>query len=191
MKVSLPYWQGRISPVFDEASCLVLVELHEGREMRREMRTLIHAEPWQRVREMIRTGTQVLICGMISRSLEMALSDAGMLVIPCICGPVEDVLSAFINGQLDRGAYTMPGCRWKRGNQVLQPGKEEHMPRGDGTGPPGGGGRRGGGRMGGPMAGGPGGACVCPRCGSELPHAAGQPCNTRTCPKCGAPMARK
>jgi hypothetical protein len=63
------------------------------------------------------------------------------------------------------------------------------MPRGDGTGPPGSGGR-GRGRMGGPYAGGPGGTCVCPACGQNVPHIVGQPCTQRTCPKCGARMVR-
>ena len=74
------------------------------------------------------------------------------------------------------------------------------MPRGNGTGPAGQGqgsgqgmGRGRGpqkGRMGGPFAAGPGGNCVCPTCGTTIPHAAGQPCNSRSCPKCGAQMTR-
>jgi len=64
------------------------------------------------------------------------------------------------------------------------------MPRGNGTGPPQGGGR-GGGRMGGRFAAGPGGYCVCPRCGHKVPHVAGQPCNQKACPKCGTTMTRR
>jgi hypothetical protein len=64
------------------------------------------------------------------------------------------------------------------------------MPRGDGTGPPGGG-QRGQGRMGGPRAAGPSGYCVCPQCGHKAPHVHGQPCNQRTCPQCGAMMTRE
>ena len=81
------------------------------------------------------------------------------------------------------------------------------MPRGDGTGPPAGGGRgrgvgrgqgrgrglgrgQGRGRMGGPFAAGPGGSCVCPNCGYKEAHIAGQPCNTKSCPKCGTTMTR-
>jgi hypothetical protein len=65
------------------------------------------------------------------------------------------------------------------------------MPRGDGTGPPGGGGKgRGRGQMGGPFAAGPGGNCVCPKCGHKEQHIAGQPCNQKMCPKCGTQMTR-
>ena len=67
------------------------------------------------------------------------------------------------------------------------------MPRGDGTGPPGGGrGGGGGGRMGGNRPGaGPAGECVCPNCGATAPHQLGQPCNQVSCPKCGTRMIRK
>ena len=80
------------------------------------------------------------------------------------------------------------------------------MPRGNGTGPVGGGGPgtgRGGGRgnvsnsgpgrgrMGGPFAAGPGGNCVCPQCGYKISHTPGQPCNQFTCPQCNTVLTRK
>lgn len=59
---------------------------------------------------------------------------------------------------------------------------------GDGAGPPGPGGR-GRGRMGGRSLG-PGGYCLCPSCGTRIPHKRGVPCATLTCPKCGTKMVR-
>jgi len=73
------------------------------------------------------------------------------------------------------------------------------MPFGNGTGPTGqgpgtgrgmgmGGGR---GRMGGNRPGaGPSGNCVCPSCGTKVPHQAGQPCYNQKCAKCGSKMVR-
>jgi len=72
------------------------------------------------------------------------------------------------------------------------------MPRGDGTGPPGGGGPGTGrglgtgggrGRMGGFNLG-PGGACVCASCGHRVAHPRGVPCTSLKCPKCGQAMTR-
>jgi hypothetical protein len=73
------------------------------------------------------------------------------------------------------------------------------MPRGDGTGPIGGGpgGRamgmgqgQGRGRMGG-FGLGTGGSCLCPGCGQRVPHQRGVPCNQRKCPTCGKTMTRQ
>jgi endogenous inhibitor of DNA gyrase (YacG/DUF329 family) len=71
------------------------------------------------------------------------------------------------------------------------------MPFGDGTNPMdqglgrGRGIGRGRGRMGGNRAGaGPGGFCICPNCGTKVPHQAGVPYYTVSCPKCGLRMVR-
>ena len=72
------------------------------------------------------------------------------------------------------------------------------MPRGDGTGPQGGGsgtgrgmGRDGGkGRMGGKGMG-IGGNCICPSCGNKIPHQRSAPCYQIECPQCGAKMTRE
>ncbi|MCD6517544.1 MAG: hypothetical protein J7L72_09045 [Candidatus Aminicenantes bacterium] len=51
--------------------------------------------------------------------------------------------------------------------------------------------RPGGGRGGrGGQGFGPGGQCVCPSCGTKVPHKRGTPCNQIKCPKCGTMMTR-
>ncbi|MDD4873815.1 MAG: hypothetical protein PHE15_02420 [Dehalococcoidales bacterium] len=65
------------------------------------------------------------------------------------------------------------------------------MPRGDGSGPPRNSAQRGG-RMQGNRAGsGVGGNCVCPSCGTKVPHQQANPCNNVKCPKCGTGMVRQ
>jgi len=54
--------------------------------------------------------------------------------------------------------------------------------RGKGLG--GGRGRKGGRSLG------PGGKCVCPNCGTSVPHKVGTPCYQIACPKCGTKMTR-
>jgi hypothetical protein len=38
---------------------------------------------------------------------------------------------------------------------------------------------------------GSGGNCICPSCGTKVPHQIGVSCNTIKCPKCGGPMTRE
>jgi hypothetical protein len=77
------------------------------------------------------------------------------------------------------------------------------MPRGDGTGPTGGGGPgtgRGAGRAfsGGGGRGrnsggayGPGGDCICVACKTRIPHQPGVSCTSLKCPNCGRSMIRE
>jgi len=107
----LPEWQGRISPVLDVAGHLILVELDEGREVRRGSVRLTERGLFGRVRELAALAPDVLICGAVSWRLESELSGTGMQIIPHACGPVEEVLAAFRTGRLTEEAFLMPGCR--------------------------------------------------------------------------------
>ncbi len=193
MRVAIPQWQGRVSPVFDVAVNLLLIDIEDGREARREERRLLATEPSARVAEFLSCGAGVLICGAISALLRSRLIAAGVRVIGFACGMVDEVLAAYLNGSLASRAFVMPGCqRWRRREG------EDGMPRGVGMGAGRGGGQRGqgrgqgrgAGRMGGPSAAGPGGFCVCTKCGEKAAHMAGQPCLRMLCPKCGQPMMR-
>ncbi len=190
MRIAIPEWQGRVSPVFDVARTLLVVDVEDGRELRREQVSLSAPDALGRVPELTRLGVHTLVCGAISAVLEARLAALGVGVIAFVCGTVEDILAGFLNGELATAGFLMPGCRGQR-RRVGQ--GRNMMPRGSGLGSGGGRGRAAGGgrgRMGGPLAGGPGGECVCPKCGEKAPHAAGKPCIRMTCPKCGTAMTR-
>ena len=114
MKVVIPHWQGRVSPVFDVAGQMLVIEIDGGRESARQERHLDAEFPQARAAWLVQEGIDVLICGAISRCLESAVVQAGVEVIPQICGDVECILSAFIDGQLEQDAFRMPGCRGQR-----------------------------------------------------------------------------
>jgi predicted Fe-Mo cluster-binding NifX family protein len=110
MKLAIPIWQGRISPVFDVARQLLLVELADGREIAREEQVVQESSPDQRAKKLAELGVETLICGGISQSLEATLTDNGVRVIARICGGVEDVLAAFLSKRLAEDRFAMPGC---------------------------------------------------------------------------------
>jgi len=114
MKVAIPISDGRISPLFDSARRLLLVTIENGREVRRSEQVVEQSERIARTRRVTELGTDVLICGAISRELEAMLASAAVEVIPLTCGMVEDVLQAFISGRLTEEAFVMPGCHGHR-----------------------------------------------------------------------------
>jgi predicted Fe-Mo cluster-binding NifX family protein len=114
MNVAIPTLANRVSPVFDVAQAIVVVELQADRELHRQTVPLLARDITRRVAELSHYAVNVLICGAISRPLEALVQAAGIHVIPQICGPVEDVLRAFIAGRLDDRAFLMPGCRGRR-----------------------------------------------------------------------------
>lgn len=114
MKVAIPHWNGRVSPVFDVAGNVLVVECDLGRELDRVHVAFEAQEPHMRAAFLAQTGANVLICAAISRQLEAAVTAAGVEVIPQTCGEVEEILAAFMRGQLCRNSFLMPGCGRRR-----------------------------------------------------------------------------
>jgi predicted Fe-Mo cluster-binding NifX family protein/putative methionine-R-sulfoxide reductase with GAF domain len=110
MRIAVSYRQNRVSPVFDVAERILLVDIDKGRVVRRNNRALFQTDFLARARYVSQCGVEVLICGVISWPLENALASRGVQVIACICGPVEDVINAYLNEELTERPFIMPGC---------------------------------------------------------------------------------
>jgi predicted Fe-Mo cluster-binding NifX family protein len=110
MRVAIPLWQGRVSPVFDEASRILLVDISNRREQRRREEILMVQNPFERAKLFPNLGVDLLICGMISQTQQTALASAGIRIIPHICGSMEEVIAAFLDGRIEHGELRMPGC---------------------------------------------------------------------------------
>jgi predicted Fe-Mo cluster-binding NifX family protein len=108
MRVALPMWQGRISPVFDVAKRLRIVETENG-SITSQVDHEICAD--NRPQELADLGVKVIICGAITRALEVALWTEGIEVISRIRGPVEVVLDSYLKGRLNQRRFAIPGRR--------------------------------------------------------------------------------
>jgi predicted Fe-Mo cluster-binding NifX family protein len=103
-----------VSPVFDVADFLMLIDLEGGCEVRRERWMLLDSGPFDRANQIKGFGVDVLICGAVSKALESAMSGMGIDVLSFICGDIETVISAFIKGRLSSDRFLMPGRRKSR-----------------------------------------------------------------------------
>jgi predicted Fe-Mo cluster-binding NifX family protein len=109
MRLAVPVWTNVVSPVFDVAKHLLLVDVADGREITRQMESLGDTNLARRVESLIQMNVDLLICGSISRPLEAALLASGVQVIARISGEVERVLEAVLSDTLDE-SFQMPGC---------------------------------------------------------------------------------
>jgi len=110
MIVAIPVWQGRVSPVFDVASQLLLLELSGEVETARRQEALPEERPERRVARLQALRIETLICGAISRPLETLLVAGRIKVIPRVCGDVDEVVRAYLADQLPDDRFAMPGC---------------------------------------------------------------------------------
>lgn len=110
MRVALPIYNGRISPVLDSARTLMVVDDSRGREVARSTVSLETTTSQRRAADLRRLKVDVVICGAVSRPLRAALSAAGVTVIPLRRGPIEEVLAAFVAGSLGDARFRLPGC---------------------------------------------------------------------------------
>jgi predicted Fe-Mo cluster-binding NifX family protein len=110
MRLAIPTLADRISPVFDVARQLLVVDVDHGEAVDTRNMPLEDGKPAARARHLATLGVTVLICGAVSRPLERLLLSEGLEVFSQRCGPVGEVLSAFLSGRLTEEAFRMPGC---------------------------------------------------------------------------------
>ncbi len=130
MKIAIPIWNGLVSNVFDFSHSLLLVDIQNGRETNRSEISLAAESVPQRASRLKSLGVDVLICGAISRPLMYMLKGSGIEVLPYVKGRVDELLQAYMTGQLGQQQFILPGfwsgarkgfgrrrrgCRWRGG----------------------------------------------------------------------------
>jgi predicted Fe-Mo cluster-binding NifX family protein len=108
-KIAISHHLGHVSPVFDVARNLLTVSVRDGQEQEREEVTLDTTDPFLRVQKLKALGVDMVVCSAITQPLEAVLLAAGIGVIGFVCGPLEEVVSAVLNGTLEDARFLMPG----------------------------------------------------------------------------------
>jgi predicted Fe-Mo cluster-binding NifX family protein len=118
--LGIPVWEDQVSTTLDFARTLLVVEVAGGREVSRQEAQLGNM-PVERKARLIRDrGVGIVLCGAVSEPLARAVCRAGIQLIPHVSGRVDDVVAAYLRGQLAEPRFLQPGCgpaarrRWRR-----------------------------------------------------------------------------
>ena len=128
MRIAIPLWEDKVSPVLDTAARLLVIEVENQKEASR-FETYLDEEDLSRRCYRIRgLAVDTLICGAISRPFSRMLLASGIDIIPEISGPIDDILDAYLQGNLFHSRFLMPGCKRlksKRMNKQRRHGERE------------------------------------------------------------------
>lgn len=105
----VPTFRGRVAPVLDTCTCLMVMDLNKIPPAMREVQvgaTTISG----RTQELLHLGVSVIICGALSDPYFSLLKGKGIWMICGIAGDVEVVVAAFLDGTLARPCFLMPGA---------------------------------------------------------------------------------
>ena len=111
MRIAIPVWEDKVSPVLDTALKLLVVEVKNQSE---ESRFVYHIDEndlsykCQRIKKL---ELDILICGAVSHAFLQMLLASGLDVIQEISGLAEDVLHAYLKGNIFQPRFLMPGCK--------------------------------------------------------------------------------
>ncbi len=114
MKTALTVWANRISPVFDAASMLLIVEIRDSKIESRQFASFDPDRPSNLAERLAQLHVTTLICGAISQRPAMLLEAGGVRLIPFITGRVEKVLKTYAQAMPITPAFLMPGCQCRR-----------------------------------------------------------------------------
>ncbi len=109
MRVAIPIFRQRISPVFDTCTRVLLLDIEGHREVDRKEIFLDALSRTERVAMLHKSGVSDVICGGISDLLENMLTATQINVFSDITGNVEDVVTAYMTGNLDDARFYLSG----------------------------------------------------------------------------------
>jgi len=114
MRIAIPIWGDKVSPLLDTASRLLVVELGDEGETSRFQIFLDEQNISRRSLRIRSLNIDTLICGAVSRPFFSMLLSAGIEIIADISGDPENVLQAYMSGNIFHSRFLMPGCRRRR-----------------------------------------------------------------------------
>ena len=114
MKIAITVWNGRISPLFDSASNVLIYESVREAEFSKEQIIFDGQSIEAKAIILLQNGIDLLICGAVSCEAERILSQKGIAVYAYLSGEAEEIMTMIKTNSPLYDKFAMPGCTRKR-----------------------------------------------------------------------------
>ena len=111
MKLAVPVWEDRVSPVLDSADVLIVCEVLNG-ESRNRKEVYIGLGSLREKAGVIASHADVLVCGGISQLMQSYLEALDVTVHPWFMGDPVALMEIVARGDSPGHDYYMPGTAY-------------------------------------------------------------------------------
>ena len=111
MKAALTIWENRISPVFDSARMLLVVDIKNRVVIEKHLESFPYESPFSRAANLAGLDINILICGAISNLFANPIEIYNIQIISFVAGAVDEVLDAYLTDTLSNPKFRMPGFK--------------------------------------------------------------------------------
>jgi hypothetical protein len=108
-RTAVPVFMGRVSPVLDTCTQLILLGPDGKQEAARRKIHMMCTSIFERASQIYKLGIGVIICGTLSDAFYNLLRGAGIDLVCGITGDIDDVIDAYFSESLDKPRFRMPG----------------------------------------------------------------------------------
>lgn len=110
MKIAMPVWENQVSTVLDFSETLLIVDIEE-----RIIKNEAHFD-WSLCNDTLKLslmqeeGVKVLLCGAVSKPMQIMLENSGINLISGLRGHKDVILAAYLDGTLHEDSFRLPGA---------------------------------------------------------------------------------
>ena len=109
MKIAIPVWKNRVSPLFDSSTHLLMTETSGKKISKQDIISVESLSLFQRIDLLRKLHVDVFLCGGITRPILENIRNKSIKVIPFVCGDVNKLLQAVLRGKDVKISFSMPG----------------------------------------------------------------------------------
>ena len=111
IRIAIPIFHNRVSPVLDTCTRLLIIDFEKKIEVeRREIFFDIYSQS-ERFEVIKKMSPNAIICCGISEVFDKMLQSVGIRLICGIVGEVDQVVEAFLCNRIDAPCFRMPGYK--------------------------------------------------------------------------------